>query len=151
MYFYLIRKKSIYIYIFDSGQGVSTSKPAISYCLLFSGSDRMLYEYATSLKSSEASGLLAFLSGWYLPIISAQLFIHKNKYQIEKLPNSQQIALKVVFTFSCITTLTSHHHWFFHLAISRLIYHMTKYCASKSLPSVFYFLQMTIYVNLQIT
>lgn len=28
----------------------------------------MLYEYATSLKSSEASGLLAFLSGWYLGI-----------------------------------------------------------------------------------
>lgn len=44
----------------------STSKPELSYCLLFSGSDKMLYEYATSLKSSEASGLLAFLSGWYL-------------------------------------------------------------------------------------
>ena len=44
----------------------STSKPAVSYCLRFSGSDKILYEYATSLNSSDASGLLAFLSGWYL-------------------------------------------------------------------------------------
>jgi len=45
---------------------INTSNPEASYCLRFSGSERMPYEYATSLNFSAASGLLVFLSGWYL-------------------------------------------------------------------------------------
>jgi hypothetical protein len=40
----------------------------------------MLYEYATSLKRSDASGLLAFLSGWYLQKIIETMMIILEKW-----------------------------------------------------------------------